>query len=125
MTDNTSLDILRINEKITDIERRLNSVEKYSELIYKDRELLVEIQGSVAHLKSMLVSNQEHQDNTAKDIKADIDDVQQIVESKVDETIQTIDEKTVVVKTPNHNIFKNILNLFKKKEVNLNENVRQ
>ena len=113
MTDNTNLDILRINEKITDIERRLNNVEKYSELIYKDRELLVEIQGSVAHLKSMLVSNTEHQDNVAKDIKADIDDVQSIVEAKVDEGIQVMDSKTVIVKSPKASIFQKFKKLLK------------
>lgn len=94
MTNNTGLDILRINEKITDIERRLNNAEKYLELIYKDRELLVEVQGSVAHLKSMMVSNQEHQNNTAKDIKADVNEVQFTVESAVAEVKDTVKEST-------------------------------
>ncbi len=114
MEEEVNLKILRIKEKITEIERRLNSVEKYSELIYKDRELLVEIQGSVAHLKSIIVSNQEHQDNTAKSIKSEIGDVQNIVEAKVDEVKINMNEKTVVV-AKDHNILEKIKKLLKKK----------
>ena len=120
MTDQSNLQILRINEKITDIERRLNSVEKYSELIYKDRELLVEIQGSVAHLKSMILANQGHQDNVSKDIKADIGDVQAKVVDKVDQVSDKINDKTVVIKTAEENrgnVLAKIKNMFKKKEV--------
>ena len=92
--DNTGLDILRINEKITDIERRLNSIEKYVELVYKDRELLVEVQGSVAHLKSMLIENQQHQNNTSSALKADVSEVQFTVESAVAEVKDTVKEST-------------------------------
>ena len=112
MTD--SLEILRINEKITNIERRLDSIEKYSELIYKDRELIVEIQGSVAHLKSMMVANQEHQDNNVKSTKAEIGGVQDIVEAKIDQVHETLDNKTMVIKSPSRNIFEKVKSFLKK-----------
>ena len=113
-----NLEILRINERITNIERRLDSVEKYSELIYKDRELLVEIQGSVAHLKSMIVNNQEHQDDTAKSIKSEIGGVQSIVEAKVDEVAGTIDDKTIILNNTQSKILEKIKSIFKKNERN-------
>ena len=114
MDNKISLDISRINEKINEIERRLNSIDRVTELIYKDRDILSEIQGSIAQLKSIMISNQQHQDNSVKDIKSDIDDVQSINEAKVDEVIQVMDDKTMLVKSNNHNIFENIKNLFKK-----------
>ena len=97
--------------------RELSDIKQYQELIYKEREILEDILGRLSIVAEALSLNKQHQDNIAKDIKSDIGDVQSITEAKVDEAIQVMDSKTVVVKTNNHNIFQNIKNLLKKKEV--------
>ena len=92
--------------------RELSDIKQYQELIYKEREILEDILGRLSIVAEALSLNKQHQDNIAKDIKSDIGDVQSITEAKVDEAIQVMDSKTVVVKTNNHNIFQNIKNLF-------------
>ena len=95
--------------------RELSDIKQYLELVYKEREILEDILGRLALIEEKQYLNKQHQDNIAKNMKSDMNDVQSIVEAKVDETIQVMDSKTVVVKTNNHNIFQSIKDLFKKK----------
>ena len=94
--------------------RDIGDIKQYLELVYKEREVLEDIQGSIKHLQEIILQNQNHQDNNKKDLKADVKDIQNIVESKVDEVKQEMDTKTVIIKSSKENIFsklKKILNI--------------
>ena len=58
----------------------------------------------------MIESNQEHQDNTAMGVKAEVKRTQAVVESKVDEVRLDIKEKTVLV-TEKISTFKKLMKL--------------
>lgn len=79
------------------LQRDIDDIKKYLELVYKEREIIESLQGSVKHLQTIILANQEHQDITKKDLKSDIKDVANIVEAKVDEVHQTMDNKTIVI----------------------------
>ena len=95
--------------------RELSDIKQYLELIYKEREVMEDNQSATVALGNKIVTNQLHQDNIAKDIKKDIGDVQSIVEAKIDEVHENIDNKTVVVKSGNVSIIEKVKKLFKKK----------
>lgn len=99
------LAIENVVNELKKVNRRLETLQSSADLIYKDRELLEDIQASGQALKQIILLNQEHQDNNAQHVKADIKDVGVKVENKVDEVKNTMNEKTIIVKTTKENVF--------------------
>ena len=101
-------------EELKKVVRRLDSLQKTVDLMFSDRNLLEDILARLSTLENALHLNREHQTEMQKDTKADIGDVKNIVEAKIDEAITNMDEKTVVI-AKNDNILAKIRKLFKKK----------
>ena len=95
--------------------RRLDEIQKDVTLIYEEREILEDIQGSIKHLQEIILANQEHQDNARNSLKSDVKKVEFAVQDKVDEVKNTIEDKTVIVKSSTGGIFKKILALLPKR----------
>lgn len=112
--DNTiQLELRKLGDEVKKVVRRQDEISKQVDLLFKDREILEDMQGSIKHLQEIILQNQTHQDNTKKDLKADIKGVQFAVEDKVDEVRLGIEEKTVLV----NNVTESVISKIKKKLV--------
>ena len=107
--EQVKLAITNLSDEVKKIVRRQDDIQKSVDLLFADREILEDMQGSIKHLQEIIIQNQQHQDNTKKDLKADVKESQLSVEAKVDEVQKTMNEKTVIVKTEKENIFSKIL----------------
>lgn len=90
------LEISSLKEEQQKIVRRLEQLQKTVDLLFADRSILEDLQGSIAHLKQIVLANQTHQDTMQIDTKANIEEVKNI-----------ISDKTVIVKHK-ENIFEKI-----------------
>src|SRR3990167_6732799 len=82
-------DITEIKGALKEITRRLDNLDRYVELIYKDRELMNETNENISGLKQRVVDHAEHIENVVKDsqneMHKDIIKTQDVMEAKVDE----------------------------------------
>ena len=108
MSDEKTLTIAKISESINKLSRKIDGIEKYLELIYKERELLDELLASNSMIKEFILSSRQHQENLTRDVKLEVQEVQSKVEDKVDEIGQQL-EKKKIIKIPDKGIFKRIL----------------
>lgn len=77
--------------------RRLDSLEKNMELVLKDRNLLEDIELQLSELKTALHMNRERQGEVKKELSADMKDVQNAVEDKVQEIKDIVDNKEILL----------------------------
>lgn len=96
----------KLEEEIKKVTRRLDETQKSVDLLFKDREILEDIQGSISHLKEIIVQNQQHQDVKHEDIKSDIQEVAH--------TTQDMAENSVVVRTTNKSLLTKLIKIFKR-----------
>ena len=83
------------------------------DLLFADRSILEDLQGSMKHLQEIILSNQTHQDNSHMDLKADVKDVQNAVANKIDEAQIANDDNTIIVKSASEGIITKIINKLK------------
>ncbi len=87
-------------EEIKKCVRRVDQLQKTSDLIYEDRNILEDIQTSITALREGIHVNQQHQERVAKDVKAEViertletqekvKNVEKKVEAKVGEVADT------------------------------------
>lgn len=112
MDEKIKLQIEKNTSDIAEIIRRLNSIDGYIQLVYKDRELINELRDSVAGLKQRLVDNTQHQDNVAQDIKLEIhekaEDVKDTIKDTGDEIKEDVAKGVVGTITENKGIIEKI-----------------
>ena len=99
----------KLVDEMKRISRRLDEQGKTLDLLFKDREILEDILTRLSAVENALHLQRSAQTEMAKNIKADIGDVQEVIEAKMDEKALEIDEKTVIVKSPRDSVIKKIL----------------
>ncbi len=104
-----------IKDELKKTTRRQDDIEKTLTLIFQDREILEDIQGSIKHLQEIILANQQHQDTARNSLKSDVKRVEFAVQDKVDQVKNTISDKTVIVKSSTGSIFKKIIALLPKR----------
>lgn len=114
---NLSLEIMDLDLRLENIEnelkkitRRQNEIEKDLSLIFQDRTLLEDLQGSVAHLKEIIILNQQHQDTGKNSIQADVS----VVAHEVKDMRKDIKDKTVIVKSNQKSLFEKLKKILKR-----------
>lgn len=108
--------LAKVEDEIKKVVRRQDEMQRSLDLLFADRQILEDLQGSMKHLQEIILANQTHQDSGRMDLKADIADVQTAVSDKVDEVQLGIDAKTVILKGENQSIIEKITDKFKRKE---------
>lgn len=101
---------INVSEELGKFSRRMESMQKTVDLIMKDRDILEDILHRLGVVESTLNLNNSTAKENAKNAKADIAEVKDIVAAKVDEVNQTIDDKTVIVKSPKESVLQKIIN---------------
>jgi hypothetical protein len=71
-TEALSLQVKETKESLDKLVRRVDGLQKSVDLVYADREILEDIQGSISALKEILVSHKSHVDTATKDVKAEV-----------------------------------------------------
>ena len=102
-----------VADELKRLSRRIDSQEKTIDLIYKDRDLLEDIQVSIRAVEQALHLQRANATENVKTIKADISDVQEAVEAKIDQVNVATDEKTVIVKSAQENVIQKVVNKLK------------
>lgn len=101
----------KTTDELKKVIRRLDSLQKTVDLLYSDRSILEDILGRLSTVEHSLNLNKEHQTDVQKDLKADIRDIKEAVEDKVDEVRMEVQDKTIVVAKEDH--LKKIKNILK------------
>lgn len=87
-------------EEVKKAVRRVDQLQKTSDLIYEDRNILEDMQASITALREGIHVNQQHQERVARDVKAEViergletqekvKNVEKKVEAKVGEVADT------------------------------------
>jgi len=99
-----------IADELKRLSRRIEEIGKTTNLLFQDRELLEDILSRLLAVESAINLQRATQTENAKNTKADINEVKDIVDAKIDEVNETIDNKTVIVKSPKESILQKIIN---------------
>jgi predicted transcriptional regulator len=98
-----------INQRLDQLSERVEEIAKAQKRLSNDREILEDILLRLGQLEAALKLNRSTQTDVAKDIRADISGVQDAVEAKVDEVTESMDDKTLIVKSPRESVIQKIL----------------
>lgn len=98
-----------VTNELKRLSRRIDSHGKTIDLIYKDRDILEDILNRLTAIESAINLQRSKATDTAKEIKTNIEGVQEAVEAKIDQVNVVTDEKTVIVKGPKDNVLKQIV----------------
>jgi len=101
------LELSRLSDAFNKLIRRVDGLQKSVDLLYQDREILEDMQGSIKSLQEVLLYSRQHVDNAVKDVKAEV--IEQGL--KVEEKVQSVKE------TVEDNITGLVQNIEKKKNV--------
>jgi len=101
------LELSRLSDAFNKLIRRVDGLQKSVDLLYQDREILEDMQGSIKSLQEVLLYSRQHVDNAVKDVKAEV--IEQSL--KVEEKVQSVKE------TVEDNITGLVQNIEKKKNV--------
>lgn len=106
-----------IDTKITDevkrLSRRIEEIGKTLDLLYQDREILEDILTRLSSVEGALNLQRTNQTEMVKNIKADIGEVKDTVEAKMDEAAVAMNENTLIVKSPTESVIQKIINKVK------------
>jgi len=86
----------RIAEELGKMTRRIDTMQKTLDLLYKDRELLETIQGKITDLDEQIKLSREHDRTISQDIKAEVNVTSDEVKEKVAEVKKVIENKKVI-----------------------------
>lgn len=106
--DQMIVGIAKFEDELKKGVRRVDQIQKSVDILYQDREILEDMQGSIQALKEVLLHNRQHIDNAVKDVKAEVIEQGAKVEDKVNQMkdtvhdnltglVQNIEQKSVVV----------------------------
>lgn len=107
-TDQILVGIAKFEDELKKVVRRVDQIQKSVDILYQDREILEDMQGSIQALKEVLLHNRQHMDTAVKDVKAEVIEQGAKVEDKVNQMkdsvqdnltglVQNIEQKSVVV----------------------------
>jgi predicted nucleic acid-binding Zn-ribbon protein len=95
------LAFIRLEDELKKVVRRVDSVQKSVDLLYEDRSILEDLQGSIQSFKEILLHNRHHVDSAVKDVKAEVIEqgirVKESVEDNISGLVQNIEQKDNVV----------------------------
>lgn len=114
MDRQTKFELATIRDELKKVVRRLDEIQKSVDLIFQDREILEDIQGSLKHTQAIVIANQQHQDMARDSLKSDVKQVEFAVQDKVDEVKNKITDKTIIVKSSTEGIFQKVMKLLPK-----------
>ena len=100
-------------DELKRLSRRIDEMQKTLDLLFADREIFEDILTRMSAVENAMHLQRATATENAKDIKADIKEVADVVESKVDEVNQSMDDKTVVLKGKNQTIVEKIIDKVK------------
>lgn len=106
--DQILVGIAKFEDELKKVVRRVDQIQKSVDILYQDREILEDMQGSIQALKEVLLHNRQHIDTVVKDVKAEVIEQGAKVEDKVNQMkdtvqdnltglVQNIEQKSVVV----------------------------
>lgn len=89
----------KFEDELKKVVRRVDQIQKSVDILYQDREILEDMQGSIQALKEVLLHNRQHMDTVVKDVKAEVIEQGTKVEDKVQEMNDSVqDNLTGLVK---------------------------
>lgn len=112
MDKKTQLALEEIRTEVSKVVRRQDEIQKSVDLLFADRTILEEVQGSIQALKQIIVDNQEHQDRARDSVKADV----RVVSDIAEDLKKGIKDNTVIVKINNKGFLEKVKKLFRKEE---------
>lgn len=84
--------LARLEDEIKKVIRRVDGLQKSVDLLYQDREILEDMQGSIKSLQEVLLYSRQHVDNAVKDVKAEVIEQGFKVEEKVQAVKMSVEE---------------------------------
>ena len=105
--------ISKLEDEVKKVVRRQDEIQKAVDLLFADREILEDLQASVQALKEIIIQNQQHQDTARTLVQADV----KVMTNEVRDMKENIEDKTVIVKSKDKNLFNKLFKFFKREEV--------
>ncbi len=91
-TDQILVGIAKFEDELKKVVRRVDQIQKSVDILYQDREILEDMQGSIQALKEVLLHNRQHIDTVVKDVKAEVIEQGAKVEDKVNQMKDTVQD---------------------------------
>jgi len=110
MEKSLELKLSKLEDELKKVIRRTDEIQKSVDLLFQNSEILEDLQGSVQHLKEIIVQNQQHQDNARNSLQADVRTTAQGME----DVKTSLADNTMIVKTKNKGLFDKLSKLFKR-----------
>jgi len=110
--------ISKLEDEVKKVVRRQDEIQKAVDLLFADREILEDLQASVQALKEIIIQNQQHQDTARTLVQADV----KVMTDEVRDMKENIEDKTVIVKSKDKNLFNKLFKFFKR-EVNRSDSL--
>lgn len=98
-----------ILNEIKKLSRRIEEQKKTLDLLFKDREILEDVLSRLTAVEAAINTSRATATETAKDLRADTKEIKAAVESKVEEVKEVMDDKTIMVKSPQQTIIQKII----------------
>lgn len=95
--DEIKIELQKLTERIDQVVRRQDEIQKAVDLLFTDRAILEDMQANITGLKEIIVLNQQHQDTARQNLRADIKDVQIRLEDKVDKVQDSVNNTEVIL----------------------------
>ena len=92
---NDQIVFVRMDEMTNELQkvvRRIDVMQKSLDILYKDREILEKIISDISQLKSLVVSNREHQEIMIKDVKSEVVETNDTLQDGISTLSDTIDK---------------------------------
>ncbi len=70
--------------------RAVDTVQKSTDLVYQDRQILEDVVGGIGSLRDILLKNREHQETVRRDLKADVSGVTDKVEEVKKDVVEIV-----------------------------------
>jgi len=104
---------LHIIDELKRLSRRIEEIRKVLDLLFKDREILEDLLTRMSAVENALKLQRATTTESTKDLRADVAEMKDMVETKVDQVSETMDNKTVIVKTAQPNMIQKIVDRLK------------
>ena len=99
-----------VTNELKRLSRRIEDIGKTLDLLFADREILEDLLSRMSAVEAAIHLQRSTATETAKNIKQDIEEVKDVVEAKVGEVSEMVDDKTVVLKNPSEGVLERIIN---------------
>lgn len=103
------ISLTQVSDELKRLSRRIEEIGKTLDLLYQDREILEDVLSRMGAVETAIHLQRSNATENAKDIKENIDEVKDVVEAKVGEVSENLNDKTVIVKSPKQSIIEKIM----------------